>query len=105
MATVETFADAGAPAEAIARCVGRGWRVESDSGERVVIVKGESRAVRADRRKRPNHVLHLLLTLITAGLWLPVWLLIAMRSAGGGWSGLADRFRGGEQRRVLTLRR
>lgn len=28
----------------------------------------------------PNHVLHLLLTLITVGLWLPVWLLIALFS-------------------------
>ncbi len=29
--------------------------------------------------KGPNHVLHLLLTVITGGLWLPVWLIIALR--------------------------
>ena len=30
--------------------------------------------------KGPNHVLHLLLTIITFGLWLPVWLIIALRN-------------------------
>lgn len=29
-------------------------------------------------RKRVNHILHLLLTIFTAGLWLPVWIIIAM---------------------------
>lgn len=29
---------------------------------------------------RPNHVLHLLLSVITCGLWIPVWLIIAGRS-------------------------
>lgn len=28
--------------------------------------------------KGVNHVLHLILTLLTAGLWLPVWIIIAM---------------------------
>lgn len=28
--------------------------------------------------KRVNHLLHLILTLLTAGLWLPVWIIIAM---------------------------
>jgi hypothetical protein len=26
----------------------------------------------------PNHALHFVLTLLTAGLWLPVWLIIAI---------------------------
>ena len=34
-------------------------------------------------RPRANHLLHLLLTLITAGLWLPIWLGLAIRI--GGW--------------------
>ena len=29
-------------------------------------------------RKRVNHLLHLVLTLITAGLWLPVWIILAL---------------------------
>ena len=29
----------------------------------------------------PSHVLHLLLALITAGLWLPVWVLVCVSSA------------------------
>lgn len=28
----------------------------------------------------PNHVLHLLLSLITFGTWLPVWLLVSYSS-------------------------
>ena len=35
------------------------------------------------RRKTANHVLHLLLTVFTAGLWLIVWVLTAIRI--GGW--------------------
>lgn len=27
--------------------------------------------------KRPNHILHLLLSIITLGLWIPVWILIS----------------------------
>lgn len=28
--------------------------------------------------KGPNHLLHFILTILTAGLWLPVWILIAI---------------------------
>ncbi len=35
------------------------------------------------RRQGANHVLHLLLTLLTAGLWVIVWLLAAVKV--GGW--------------------
>ena len=28
-------------------------------------------------RDTPNHVLHLLLSLLSMGLWLPIWLLVA----------------------------
>lgn len=37
----------------------------------------------AKRRRGPHHVLHALLTLFTAGLWLPIWLLITMFSRRG----------------------
>ena len=33
-------------------------------------------AVLLSQRKKTNHVLHLLLTLVTGGLWLIVWLLV-----------------------------
>ncbi|WP_078344726.1 DUF2510 domain-containing protein [Mycobacteroides chelonae] len=32
----------------------------------------------------PNHLLHLILTLLTCGLWIPVWIIIAIISASGG---------------------
>jgi hypothetical protein len=28
--------------------------------------------------KRVNHLLHLILTLLSAGLWLPVWIIVSM---------------------------
>ena len=31
----------------------------------------------------PNHVLHLFLSLITAGLWILVWILVGLASIGG----------------------
>lgn len=30
---------------------------------------------------QPNHLLHLILAIVTAGLWLPIWLLVTL-SAG-----------------------
>ena len=33
--------------------------------------------------KTPNHILHLLMSVVTAGLWLPVWLIIGLCSGGG----------------------
>jgi hypothetical protein len=35
-------------------------------------------------RSSPNHVLHLLLTILTVGFWFPVWLLLAI--LGGTWN-------------------
>lgn len=32
-------------------------------------------------QKTPNHVAHLLLSLLTAGIWVVVWVLVAMSSA------------------------
>lgn len=34
--------------------------------------------VHQDRGKKVNHVLHAILTVLTAGLWLPVWLIVAI---------------------------
>ena len=34
-------------------------------------------------RTGPNHVLHLLLTIFTCGLWLPVWIIVTIASAAG----------------------
>ena len=35
------------------------------------------------KRKGTNHILHLLLTLFTGGIWLIVWILCAVKV--GGW--------------------
>lgn len=55
----------------VAYWVGLGWRVESQSPEQAVLGKGH----------RPNHILHLILTILTLGLWLIVWIIV---SATGG---------------------
>ena len=41
------------------------------------------------RGHRPNHVLHLILTLITLGVWAIVWILVAIL--------------GGEKRKVISV--
>lgn len=46
-----------------------GWRVESQSDFQAVVTK----------TSRPNHVLHFVLTILTAGLWLPVWIVLALK--------------------------
>lgn len=56
----------------VARLTTLGWRVEATpTPGQVVMVRG----------KRPNHILHLLLSLVTFGLWLPVWLVIGLSSS------------------------
>jgi len=50
--------------------VAHGWRVESQSDFQAVLVRG----------KRPNHILHLLLSIFTLGLWIPVWIFLALVS-------------------------
>jgi hypothetical protein len=57
----------------------QGWRIESRSEFQATIVKGD----------RPNTVLHLILTIITLGLWAIVWILLAI-------------FRG-EKRQLVTV--
>lgn len=31
---------------------------------------------------KPNHILHLLLSFFTFGVWIPIWLLLTIMSAG-----------------------
>lgn len=33
-----------------------------------------------EKDNRPNHILHLLLSVITGGLWLPVWFMLSVAS-------------------------
>lgn len=55
-------------AYAVADAVTRGWRVESQTNYSAVLVAGQ----------RPNHILHALLSFFTCGMWLPIWLVVAV---------------------------
>jgi len=66
-------------AQRIAEQVRKGYRVESQMEYQAILVKGH----------RPNHILHLILSILTAGLWLFVWLALAVF--------------GGENRRMITV--
>ena len=46
------------------------------SGERVPYTDQEV-AVMLSKKKKTNHVLHLLLSLITFGIWILIWLIVA----------------------------
>ncbi|MCO5986688.1 helix-hairpin-helix domain-containing protein [Actinoallomurus spadix] len=45
-----------------------GWRVQMQSDNQAVMTSGG----------QVNHVLHLLITLLLCGLWLPVWVILAV---------------------------
>jgi hypothetical protein len=66
-------------AQAVANWVHKGWRVESQTDFQAVMVKGH----------RPNHILHLILTIITLGIWAIVWILLTLL--------------GGEKRAVVSV--
>ena len=65
--------------EEVAEWVRHGWRVESRSDFQAVLVSG----------KPVSHLLHAILTVLTAGLWLIGWLIVA--------------FTGGEERELLSV--
>lgn len=46
-----------------------GWRVESQTDFNAVLAKGNK-----------HHILHLILSILTAGLWLIVWGILAFTS-------------------------
>jgi hypothetical protein len=54
--------------DGIAYYMRQGWSVESRTSTTVRMVKG----------KDHNHILHLLLTILTFGVWLPVWIGLAV---------------------------
>lgn len=66
-------------AQRIALNVSKGSRVESQGDYQAVLVQGN----------RPNHVLHLILTLVTLGIWVIVWIMVAIF--------------GGESRAILAV--
>lgn len=33
------------------------------------------------KKKRTSHVLHLILSIVTAGLWIPVWVIVALSNS------------------------
>lgn len=66
-------------AQAVAREVAAGARVESQTGIMAVLVKGH----------RVNHLLHFLVGIFTVGFWWIVWLILIIT--------------GGEKREVLTV--
>ena len=47
-----------------------GYSVESENDYHVVVVRG----------KRPHHLLHLILTVLTSGAWAVVWFIVTMTS-------------------------
>ncbi len=66
-------------ASTVTNMVAQGRRVESQSDFQAVLVRGH----------RPNHLLHLIVTCFTFGLWAIVWLVLT--------------FAGGEKRETVTV--
>lgn len=56
-------------ARAVQDQVTAGWRIESQTDDTVVMVRG----------RRPNHLLHFLISGFTIGAWVPVWIVLSIR--------------------------
>jgi len=56
-------------ADAVAVDVARGWRVQSQTETDALLARGGN----------VNHLLHLVLTLLTCGIWGIVWIAIAIQ--------------------------
>ena len=66
-------------AQQVQMAVGRGMRVDTQSDTMAVVVSG----------KPVNHILHLILTIVTVGFWGIVWLILVIA--------------GGEKREMITV--
>ena len=66
-------------AREVAASVGRGLRIESQSDTMAIVVSG----------KPVNHILHLIISVLTLGIWLIPWAIMAIA--------------GGERRRMITV--
>lgn len=53
-------------AQAVAAQVRNGWRVDSQTDYQAIMGKG----------KRTSHGVHIFLSLVTLGFWIPVWLVV-----------------------------
>ncbi len=41
-------------------------------------IRRQEQNIKDDKPNATNHILHLLLSIVTAGMWIPVWILIAL---------------------------
>jgi hypothetical protein len=69
-------------ANSIRQHVAQGWRVESQTDTDAILVRGQ----------RCNHVLHLILSLVTFGIWAIVWIIMAIISGERRMSISVDEF-------------
>jgi len=64
--------EAEALQNAITSCTMNGWRLTAVYGNMATMTSGQP----------TSHILHLLVSVFTLGLWLPIWFLIALSSDG-----------------------
>lgn len=57
----------------VLRALQPGWHLEAQTDTSAVFVRPGP---------RPNHILHFILTLLTAGVWLVVWFFVAAKGPG-----------------------
>jgi hypothetical protein len=66
----------------LARQTHKGWRLQFRADYEAQLIKG----------KPTNHVLHLILSIITFGFWIPVWIGVAIFSGQSEWFVTVDEF-------------
>ncbi len=63
---------------------GAGWTAHRAAGGRAVTISDAMDPSTVSAGSEPNHTLHLILTIFTCGLWLPIWLMITLVSPRNG---------------------
>jgi hypothetical protein len=66
----------------ISKQTNKGWRVQSRSDYEAQLIKG----------KPTNHLLHLILSIVTLGFWIPVWIGVALFAGQKEWYVTVDEF-------------
>lgn len=66
----------------IARQTSKGWRLQFRGDYEAQLLRG----------KPTNHVLHLILSVITLGLWIPVWICVSLFTGQKEWFVTVDEF-------------
>ncbi len=73
------------------------------SGNQTTIPQELREAGQTANRKKTNHILHLLLSIVTSGWWMPIWMLIAVSNGAYNFRRLKERQEPNPNLRIFSV--